>query len=72
MGYYTVDKTGSTEINEGSEKDPRIKKIFYEKGEPIEDVKKGQLDHVGGAEYHTGEPDESSGDEEEQEDGKKK
>lgn len=56
MGFYTVNHTGSTEINEGSEKEPKLRRIKYEEGEPIDDVKKGALDHVDGAEYHTGDP----------------
>ena len=55
MGYYTVDHNGSTEINEGSEDNPKPKVIRFKKDEPI-DVKKGQLDHVSGAEYHKGKP----------------
>lgn len=56
MGFYTVDHNGQTHVDD--------KLVKYKRGEPIEDVKKGDLDHVGGAKYHTGDPD----DEEEQED----
>jgi hypothetical protein len=55
MGFYTVNHSGSTHINEGSEKSPKLRKIKYEKDVPIEDLKKGDLDHVSGAKYHTGE-----------------
>lgn len=51
MGYYRVDHTGSTRIDG--------RKVRFEEDEPIEDVKKGDLDHVSGAEYHTGKPEES-------------
>lgn len=53
MGYYTVNHNGSTVIEE----DDKEKKVKYEEDEPIEDIKKGQLEHVPGAEYHTGKPD---------------
>lgn len=57
MGYYKVDHNGSAIIDRGKEKEP-MKKIRFKEDEPIEDVKKGDLDHVPGAEYHTGKPDE--------------
>lgn len=59
MGYYTVDHKGSTEIDQGKGKPARI--VRYESGEPIEDVKKGDLEHVSGAEYHTGNPGDEEG-----------
>ncbi|WP_441001307.1 hypothetical protein [Fodinibius sp. SL11] len=62
MGYYTVDHSGSTRV--GEDKDI----VTYQKDEPIEDVKKGDLDHVNGAEYHKGKP----SDEKDEDDGEKK
>lgn len=52
MGFYTIDHNGATTVKDGDKE----KHLSYKRGEPIEDVKKGQLDHVKGAEYHSGSP----------------
>lgn len=58
MGFHKAHKTGSTRINEGTEKEPKLVKVKFEAGQILEDYKKGTFEHLPEdvMEYNTGNP----------------